>query len=83
MEWELIPWGEPILQNNWIIWFRLLYFNLKKLKGLNSVSLIRFHCTLQDSEVFFSVFQNVLKWKRVANIAEWLNYLVPPSTFRF
>ena len=28
-EEDLISWGEPIRQNNWIIWSPLLYLNFK------------------------------------------------------
>ena len=33
---DLISWGEPILQNGWIIWSPLLYFNFKNLRDPNS-----------------------------------------------
>ena len=61
---ELISWGEPILQNGWIIWSPLLYFNFENLSHLNSSSSSRFQCILHDSAVHFSVFSNFLKLKR-------------------
>ena len=39
---ELICWGEAILQNGWIIWSTLLYFNFKSFKDPNSLSFITF-----------------------------------------
>ena len=57
---DLISWGEPILQNGWIIWSPLLYFNFRNLKDPNSLSFIRFQCILHDSAVLFSVFENLL-----------------------
>ena len=63
---DLISWGEPILQNGWIIWSPLLYFNLKNLSHPNSSSCSRFQCILQDSAVLFSVFSNFLKLKEGA-----------------
>ena len=38
----LISWGEAILQNGWIIWSTLLYFNFKSFKDPNSLSFITF-----------------------------------------
>ena len=46
--------GKPILQNVWIIWSLLLYFNLKSSMGPNSLSFITFECILHDSRVLFS-----------------------------
>ena len=60
---DLISWGEPILENGWIIWSPLLYFNFKNLSHPNSSSSSRFHCILHDSAVLFSVFSNFLKLK--------------------
>ena len=84
---DLISWGEPILQNSWIIWSPLLYFNFRSLKDPNSLSFIRFQCILHDSAVLFSVFWNFLKLNRGVliswgnNSAERLIYLVPPTVF--
>ena len=33
---DLISWEKPILQNGWIIWSSLLYFNFKNLRDPNS-----------------------------------------------
>ena len=53
--------GAPILQKVWIISATppprpssLLYFNFKIFKEPNSLSFIRFQCTLHDSGVLFS-----------------------------
>ena len=51
---SLSSWGEPILQNSWIIWSSILYFNFRNLKEPNFLSLIRFQCILHDSAVLFS-----------------------------
>ena len=67
---ELISWGEPILQNSWIIWSPLLHFNFENLSHLNSSSSSRFQCILQDSAVHFSVFSNFLKLKR-GDLISW------------
>ena len=60
---DLISWGEPILQNGWIIWSPLLYFNFRNLKAPNSLSFIRFQCLLHYLAVLFSGFWNFLKLK--------------------
>ena len=57
-------WGEPILQNVWIIWSPLLYFNFKSFLDPNSSSFIRFQCILHDSGVLFSESWNFYKLKR-------------------
>ena len=57
-------WGEPILQNVWIIWSPLLYFNFKSFLDPNSSSFIRFQCILYDSGVLLSGFSNFYKLKR-------------------
>ena len=56
--------GEPILQNVWIIWGPLLYFNFKSFLDPNSYSFIRFQCILYDSRVVLSGFSNLYKLKR-------------------
>ena len=56
-------WGEPILQNVWIIWSPLLYFNFKSFMDPNSSSFIRFQCILHDSGVLFSESWNFYKLK--------------------
>ena len=57
-------WGEPILQNVWIIWSPLLYFNFKSFLDPNSSSFIRFQCILHDSGVLFSESWNFYKLKK-------------------
>ena len=57
-------WGEPILQNVWIIWSLLLYFNFKTFLDPNSLSFIRFECILYDSGVLLLGFSNLYKLKR-------------------
>ena len=59
---NLISSREPIMQNGGIIWSPLLYF--KNFKDPNSASLIRLQCILPDAAVHFSVFQNLLIFKR-------------------
>ena len=63
-EWIPKFWGEPILQNLWIFWSLLLYFNFKSLMEAKSSSLIRFQCILHDSGVPFSESWNFYKLKR-------------------
>ena len=57
-------WGEPILQNVWIIWSPLLYFNFKSFLDPNSSSFIAFQCILHDSGVLFEESWNLYKLKR-------------------
>ena len=68
---DLISWAEPILQNGWIIWSPLLYFNSRNLKHPNFSSFIRFQWVLHDSPVLFSFFWNLLKLKRGDLICWW------------
>ena len=56
--------GEPILQNGWIIWSPLLYFNFTSLKDRNSLSFIRFQCFLHGLALLFSAFWKLMKLKR-------------------
>ena len=58
-------WGEPILQNVWIIWSPLLYFNFKSFLDSNPSSFIRFQCILYDSGVLHSGFSNLYQLKSV------------------
>ena len=60
----LISWGEPIVQNGWIIGSHLVYFNFKNFRDPNSSSSSTFQCILHDSAVPFSIFSNFLKLKR-------------------
>ena len=57
-------WGESILENGWIIWSPLLYFNFKSFKDANYLSFIRFQCMLHDSGVLFWELWNFYKLKR-------------------
>ena len=57
-------WGEPILQNVWIIWCPLLYFNFESFMDPNSLSFIRLQCILHDSGVLFSESFNFYRLKR-------------------
>ena len=57
-------WGEPILQNVWIICSPLQYFNFKNFVDPNSFSFIRFECILHDSEGIFSESLIFYKLKR-------------------
>ena len=65
---NLISSREPIMQNGGIIWSPLLYF--KNFKDTNSTSLIRLQCILPDAAVHFSVFQNLLIFKR-RDVISW------------
>ena len=56
--------GELILQNVWITWSPLLYFNLKSFVDPNSMPFISFLCIFYDSGVLLSGFSNFCKWKR-------------------
>ena len=60
---DLISWGEPILQNGWIIWSLLLYFNFQTFKAWNSSSSIRFQCIPHHSGLPFWDFWNFCKLK--------------------
>ena len=61
---DLISWGEPIVQNGWIIWSPLLYFNIKHLKDQTSSAFVTLQCILYDSAVPLWVFENFIKLKR-------------------
>ena len=63
-QWGSNFWCEPILQNVWIVWFPLLYFNFKSFLDPNSSSFIRFQSILHDSGVLFSESWNFYKLKR-------------------
>ena len=63
-EGGLISCGEPVLQNGWIIWSPLLYFNFKSFNNPISSSFIRLQCILHKSGVIFSDFWNFHKLKR-------------------
>ena len=55
---------EGILQKVWIIWAPFLYFNFKSFLHPNSLSLLRFHCTVHDLGLCFSESSNFYKLKR-------------------
>ena len=57
-------WGEPILQNVWIIWSPLLYFNFKSFLDPNSSPFISFQCIFSDSGVLLPGFSNLYKLMR-------------------
>ena len=57
-------WGEPILQNVWIIWSPLLFSNFKSFLDRNSLSFIRFQSILHESRRLSSQSWNFLKLKR-------------------
>ena len=57
-------WGEPILQNVWIIWSPLLYFNFKSFLDPISSSFITFQCILHDSGLLFEESWYLYKLKR-------------------
>lgn len=64
----------------------LLYFNFENLREQNSTWFIWFQCILNDTESFFSLFQNFLKLEGESiswgnNSVKWLKFLVPPSVF--
>ena len=67
---DLISLGQPTLQNGWIIWSPLLYFNFKSSYDPNSLSLIRFQCILHDSGIIFSYFSNFRKLQR-GDLISW------------
>ena len=57
-------WGEPVLQNVWIIWSPLVHLNLKSPMDPNSSSFIRFHSVLQEWGGLFSESWNFYKVKK-------------------
>ena len=61
---DLISRGKPILQNVWIIWSPLLYFNLKSSMDPNSSSFIRFQSIVHESGRLFSESWDFYKLKR-------------------
>ena len=71
-------WGEPILQNIWIIWSPLLYFNFKSLLDPNSSQFIIFQCILYDSGVLLSGFSNLCKLKRGNQFRRMSELFGPP-----
>ena len=57
-------WGEPILQNVWIIWSPLLFFNFKSFLDPNSSSVIIFQSLLHEWGRLFSESWNFYKLRR-------------------
>ena len=55
--------GEAIFQNVWIIWFPLLYFNLKSSMDPNYSSIIRFHSIMHELGKVLWEFSNLYKLK--------------------
>ena len=74
-------WWEPILQNVWIIWSALLYFNFKSFLVPNSSSFIRFPCIFCDSGLFLSGFSNLYKFKRGNQFCRTSELFGPPYCF--
>ena len=64
LKFRQIKEGEPILQNVWIIWSPLLYFNFKSFLDPNSSSFIRFQSILHELRRLFSGSWNFYKLKR-------------------
>ena len=77
-------WGEPILQNVWIIWSPVLYFNLKSSMVPNSSAFIRFQSILHESGRLFSEAWNFykLKWGDPISQNVWIIWL-PLLSFNF
>ena len=73
--------GEPILQNVWIIWSPLLYFNLKSFLDPNSLSFIRFQWVLHNSRGIFLEFWNSYKLKRGGGLIFGWNQFCRKSEF--
>ena len=85
---HIISWREPILQNSWIIWCLVLYYNIKYLKDPNSLSFIRFQSILHDSAVLLLVFENSLKvkWRDIISWGEAIlqnGWIIWPSPMYF
>ena len=60
---DLVSWWEPILQNVWIIWSPLFYFNSRNFRDSNSLSFIALQWVPICSPLLFSIFWNFLKLK--------------------
>ena len=57
-------WGEPILQNVWIIWSPLLFFNFKSFLDTNSLPFIKFQFIFHESGRLFSESWNFYRLRR-------------------
>ena len=81
-------WGEPILQNVWIIWSLFCISILKVLWTQILRHSLDFSPFCMNKEDFSQSPKNFYKLKRgdlisgETNFAESLNYLVPPSVFQ-
>ena len=69
-EWAPNFWEEPILQNVWIIWSPLLYFNLKSSVDPNSSSFIIFQSTVYEWGRLFLESWNFYKLKK-GDLTSW------------
>ena len=74
-------WGEPILENVWIIWSPLLYFNFKSFMESNSLSFISFQCILHDAGVLFPECWNFYKLQRADLISGRSQFCAKPKLF--
>ena len=54
---------EPILQNDWVLWYLFLCFIFRNLNDPNYASFITFQSILHDPAIVFSIFQYLLKFK--------------------
>ena len=83
-ERHLISWGEPILQNGWIIWSPLLYFKLKIWRTQTLRHLLDINGFYMMEQFFSRYFKICSNSREGPNFlegpdsAEQLNYLVPP-----
>ena len=65
-------WGEPILQNVWIIWSPFLYFNFKSFIDPNSSTFLAFQCIVHKLGKLSSESWNFFKLKR-GDLISWGN----------
>ena len=75
-------WRELILQNVWIIWSFLHYFNFKSFLDRNSSSFIWFQCILLDSAVLPLGSSNFYKLKRGGLISGMKQFCKMSELFR-
>ena len=74
-------WGEPILQNVWIIWSPVLFFNFKSFLNRNSSSFNRFQSIMHESRRLFSEYWNFYKLKRGDVISRGNEFWRMPELF--
>ena len=79
---DLISLGGPFLQNGWIIWSPLLYFNFKSWKDSKSLSFVRFQFVRHDTAVFFTFFWNLQRLQNVDLISWGGNELCKMTEWR-